>query len=983
MPDGSIAQKINRYNTFSYNVNEGLLQSHVMDMAFDNNNFGWLSFDNGLQKFDGEHFVKINIQPGLPDDKNVTFFKSSKGTLYLSHVNGISNYNNNSNTFTQVYFYPAHLLTPPIFLGEDEGIIYFFNGSGNILGLSEESGHIIKNINPAFNQTKSDIFSIIPSDNIINHTIAIWTDSILVFWDLQKEKALHNSRKIDNIHLLSSPHLRNDHEVLFLNTDILPDKNNLISYDYLANKMNVISTKQKEEKPLRCDFFTWQNNDLFSYYNHIYEVDAKNFSDLNEIVSLQNKPVAGNAIVNKMLEDNFGNLYVLTINNGFRKVIRRNYPLRYFGTDVKEDNFIISICADKKANRILAGTFGNGLLVFDTMQQLVKHIESFPGQPKNFSPSGIIKTGNDEYLLFCWGQQKTWLVSKEFTSFTSLPFARSAPNVDYYGNVIAQDNHTTFFQSANVFYKINNDHLSSISQYGLENNLGFGSTISNGLLVVFSNDKVSFIDTSTFTLQKQTDLKNTGGVRCMATDRDGNILIGGNKGLFKITASGKLLFHLNKDHGLPDECIYAIMLDAEGHIWCSCNKGIFKISDDGAVFHLKKEDGLQENEFNTNVVTSSPDGELFFGGVNGITSFFPAAIKDFEEKINVFITGIKVNNEPLNIDTAVWEIKNIKLPYYKSSLSFDFIAMGNNNPGQYVYQYKMEGIDDQWIQNNSFQTVRYYLQPGKYTFKIYASRFFNKDAVPIKEIFITIMPPFWKTWWFIALLISVGTGLMAYIISRYNRYKFRKHLRIIEDEKQMQKERERISRDLHDNIGAYANAILYNTELLENEENSSMKSKLMGDLKFASKDIISSLRETIWAFKKDHYSAEECLIRIKNFTQALSRYYPKINFKISGDAPLNVILSSTTALNLVRIVQEAVTNAIKHSGASVINIINEVKQDEWKLGITDTGKGFDAERSATSGNGLQNMQQRAKDAGFGITITSGDLGTGIEINIKI
>ncbi|MEO7049633.1 MAG: triple tyrosine motif-containing protein, partial [Ferruginibacter sp.] len=883
------------------------------------------------------HFIKINIQAGLPDDKNVAFFKSSKGTLYLSHVNGISKYNNSTNSFTQVYFYPAHLLTAPIFLGEDEGIIYFFNGSENILGLSEASGQIIKNIKPGFNQTESAIFSIIPSDNIINHTVAIWTDSILVFWDLQKEKVLHYSQKIDNIHLLSSPHLSSDHEVLYLDYNIRPDKNTLISYDYLANKKKILSAWQNEEKPLRCNFFTWQKNNLVSYYNHIYEVDGKNFNELNEIVSLQNNPVAGNAIVNKMLQDNFGNLYVLTINNGFRKVIRRNYPLQYYGTEEKEDNYIISICTDKKANRILAGTFGNGLLVFDTMQQLVKHIRSFPGQDKNFSPSGIIKTGNDKYLLFCWGQQKTWLVSKNFTSFTSLPFAISAPDVNYYGNVIAQYNHTTFFQSANVFYKIDNDNLTSISQHILENNLGLGSTISNGSLVVFANDKLSFIDTATFTVQKQIELKNTGGVRCMATDKDGNILIGGNKGLFKTTASGKLLFHLDKDHGLPDECIYAIMPDAEGHIWCSCNKGIFKINDDGAVFHLKKEDGLQENEFNTNVVAASPDGELFFGGVNGISSFFPAAIKNFEEKINVFITGIKVNNEPLNLDTAVWEIKNIKLPYYKSSLSFDFIAMGNNNPGQYIYQYKMEGIDDQWIQNNSFQTVRYYLQPGKYVFKVYASRFFNKDALPVKEIFITITPPFWKTWWFIALLISVGTGLMAYIISRYNRYKFRKHLRMIEDEKQMQKERERISRDLHDNIGAYANAILYNTELLENEENSSMKSKLMGDLKFASKDIISSLRETIWAFKKDHYTAEECLIRIKNFTQALSRYYPKINFKISGEPPLNSVLASAVALNLVRIVQEAITNAIKHAAASAININNDVQENEWKLIITDTG----------------------------------------------
>lgn len=70
--------------------------------------------------------------------------------------------------------------------------------------------------------------------------------------------------------------------------------------------------------------------------------------------------------------------------------------------------------------------------------------------------------------------------------------------------------------------------------------------------------------------------------------------------------------------------------------------------------------------------------------------------------------------------------------------------MGTNNPNQYIYQYKMEGVDKEWIQNNEIQTVRYSLPPGKYTFKIYASRSFNTDATAMKEIRIVIQPPFGK-----------------------------------------------------------------------------------------------------------------------------------------------------------------------------------------------------------------------------------------------
>jgi ligand-binding sensor domain-containing protein len=175
---------------------------------------------------------------------------------------------------------------------------------------------------------------------------------------------------------------------------------------------------------------------------------------------------------------------------------------------------------------------------------------------------------------------------------------------------------------------------------------------------------------------------------------------------------------MNKASGLPDECIYAMVHDRYGFLWCSTNKGIFRVNDrDNSLLQLKKEDGLQENEFNTNAVSMSPDGEIFFGGVNGLSSFFPADISNQQEKMELLVTGIKINNEPLRADTAVWNIKELELAHDQNSLAFDFIAMANNNPGQYTYQYKMDGIDDQWIQNNDLQTVRYFLPPGNYVFQ--------------------------------------------------------------------------------------------------------------------------------------------------------------------------------------------------------------------------------------------------------------------------
>jgi signal transduction histidine kinase len=225
---------------------------------------------------------------------------------------------------------------------------------------------------------------------------------------------------------------------------------------------------------------------------------------------------------------------------------------------------------------------------------------------------------------------------------------------------------------------------------------------------------------------------------------------------------------------------------------------------------------------------------------------------------------------------------------------------------------------------------------------------------------------------------------MAYAINQYNRRKYRKKLIELESEHKIQLERERISRDLHDSIGAYANAVLYSTELLEKQEGVKRKDELMNDLKFASKDIITSLRATIWALKKDNYTEEDCLMRIRNFIQPFSRYYPHIHFKIEGEASAQKKLHYTKALNVVRIIQEAVTNAIKHAGAENIIIQSNEGDEKWQLSVTDDGIGFVEEtiKGTEQGNGLDNMKKRSLDSGVDLALNSRP-GAGTKITILI
>ena len=976
------SQVISRYNTFSYTVNEGLLQSTIGHLAIDKNNFCWITFPNGLQQFDGNNFTTVKIQPGLPDDKSVKLFRCKNGDLLFSHSQGISKYETGSNHFTQVYKQASALQKPACFIGEDEGIIYFYDGNATIHGMECNSFKIVSSIStplPPFND--NDEYTPHFSNDIIDHKIALWVKKNICIWDLENKKMSYRSPEISDASIFFL-YLLPGTKVLYTS---YTDYNALQCLDFIKGTTERLPLlgKDKDIYISRFNILRWQEKYIVAINNHIYEADSTFRVFRSELVNFQNQPVAGNVTIADMIEDNFGNIYIQTVNGGIRKIIRNNYPVKYYGS-LPDENKVIGILPDKENNRIFAGTSGSGLFVFDTMQRLITHIANLPGSKFPFGVNAIIRDNNGDYHLFVVGQKNIWKLSSDLSSLTNYPV--SFPDtmrrvVDYFGSPIYRDDKEVITQSMFQVYRTSLTGSKTTASF-VSGDYCLAKLWYDKKIIYSVNNYLIWLDAATLKEIKRIPFQNTGGVRCFTKDNEGNILVGTNKGIFRIDINGKVLGQWNKATGLPDDCIYAITFDRNGHMWASSNKGIFRIDKNNNILQLTKDDGLQENEFNTGVVSATEDGELFFGGMNGVSSFFPSAINSFDEKKKILITGIRINNEDIQSDSAYWNINKLKLNYNQNSLSFDFVAMANNNPAQYIYQYRMVGIDKEWIQNSGMQTVRYSLPPGKYTFQLYASRSFDKGAKPMKELRIIIKSPFWKSWLFLTALGVVILSLLTYSINQRNKSKYEKKLQQLENEKQIKSERERISKDLHDSLGAYANAVLHNTDLLEKATTEQKRKKLIGDLKFTSKDIITSLRETVWALKKEGYSAEDCLLRIRNFIQPFTRYYGHINFKVTGEAPAEMTLHYTKALNLVRIIQEAVSNSIKHAHASNITIISESFQGQWKLVVADDGQGFDyaATSTAATGNGLNNMKYRAGDSGFQLNIhTEQNAGTAITI----
>lgn len=183
-----------------------------------------------------------------------------------------------------------------------------------------------------------------------------------------------------------------------------------------------------------------------------------------------------------------------------------------------------------------------------------------------------------------------------------------------------------------------------------------------------------------------------------------------------------------------------------------------------------------------------------------------------------------------------------------------------------------------------------------------------------------------------------------------------------------EKERVRIAADLHDNIGAYASAIKADVEKMTNEA-PFMASPYLANLQEHSQEIINSLRDTIWVLNKEHITITGISDRIKNHINKLQASYAAVQLNVTETITHDKRVNSQTALNIFRMVQEAVHNALKHSGARHITIAIE-SMYAASIRIEDDGLGMDTDKQWGKGNGLTNMRARAVESGLGLTVRS-------------
>ena len=972
-------------NTINYE--QGLLNNEVTSVITDSLGFTWVSTIIGLQRYNGYTLERINPVVGADTIRiktPVCFFNLQNGRLWISYKNGVLEYDPRTNAFRKIiscstsdWYYsimPVKQTPEGIWCVERNKKLVLYHPNGQLLNVDHEIAS--NDIDKLFGR-----FSWITASN----------RNFIFIRDASRRRLLEfntTERRLVAIRDLPGVILDVccDEKSVYVNTTV-----GLCRFDIARWRLlNQCTFKDINEGPLAFSHSLLVNDGrlLVSVNGYLLECSA-DLKRTKTFTRVDGSPVLVTGNIYGIYYDKFERIWLVT-NDDIKRIKDRDIPFDYLRYPAGANNFVRSLYFDETRKQLLAGSFGGGIQLYDSLSNPVWKSPLMTNEVKDVL--SIVKLSKDNYLIITW--QKGWyllnLTGRKLTKMNLPEGVRRELlfNTTFANNLQRINDSTLIIACATTVVKcvFEGDKVKAVSH--LIPYLVDGNTIS---CFVYARDGtlwVGSLNGKIFTRNKN-GLLNTFHlpeaflIRSMAEDAAGNIWVGSNSGLYVYNSKAVLVASFFKTSGLLNDCIYSLMpLKNSAAVFAGSNMGLSYISLNGAIKNYTKELGLQDNEFNTDAACRTADGKFYFGGISGISGFYPASLNELMNKPIINVTRLVVNDSSYNSSAGIWRGDTIELAHDQDHLQFDFAAMGLLSADKYLYRYRIASFETKWQSTYQPTGIRYTLAPGRYRLEVSCSNALSGTALN-KTLTIIIHPPWWSTWWFLTIVVIAAITIVILIVSSYNQRKFKKELQELMIKQTIQTERERISRDLHDNLGAQANAIFYGTEQLKKKNGH--EQHLVDDLHDTAGDMLTVLRETLWAMRVTQVGAAELWLRILNFAKKMGPYYSSLKIEISG-APPKLSLNASMALNLVLIVQEAINNAIRHAEASVITVCSYSSENLWQIEISDDGKGFDTELAdaKTESYGIENMKERANQSGIRFRINSLPLhGTKVLLEIDI
>ncbi len=434
---------------------------------------------------------------------------------------------------------------------------------------------------------------------------------------------------------------------------------------------------------------------------------------------------------------------------------------------------------------------------------------------------------------------------------------------------------------------------------------------------------------------------------------------------------------------ISNEGMFSILPDKHNDLWITTASAILKYSIATNKFSaFKLRDELPYDQYPGKKYTGK-DGTIYIGGDKFYLSFHPDSLHENLDTAAVVITGFNLLNKQSD---QLLVNDQVKLKPGENFFSFEFAALNFSNPQQNQFAYKLDGINKEWIQNGNKNIATYTnIPPGTYTFHVIAATcngIWNRKGASVT---ITVLPAWYQTWFFGIALLVLSAGLIFMATRYYFRQKLKDQQQQFEKELAVENVRTKMSRDIHDEIGAGLTKISLMSQRLKlnAENNKDVDPALLQKITASSKEITDNLGEIIWTVNPKHDNLPSLLAFLRNY---IAHFFEDSNIEYFIHFPdeiPQVHINPDLKRNLFLVLKESLNNIAKHSGANKVHILFHYipNNNRYSFEITDNGKGFKNDDTKNFSNGLTNMKSRM-EASRGKFVISSEIDNGTKIIFK-
>ena len=810
------------YHFEHISVEQGLSQSTVECILQDRQGFLWFGTDDGLDKYDGYKFIVYRHEPhnanSLSNNQVFSILEDDSGLLWIGTDGGLNSFDRSTKTFERFSHHQLDSTST-----EENRITSICEDKKDALWIGTEDNGLFRLKKGNRSLKKFEHFKFDPKDTgslSNNFVTSICVDENGVVWigthgGLDRfepgsntiTRFQHNSYDPNSISSNITKYVYEDHNnILWITTGNALNSFDKVNQSFRRYLYDIGNPNMDfdEWRSVILDDFQDKNGLWFGTEHGLIYFDRLNKTFKAYRHDPENPYSLAGDFINSIYEDYTGVIWIGSRNRGLNKLDRSIHFFKHYknNPDNKNslsENDVHSIYEDSKGILWL-GTRG-GLNRFDRKAGIFTCYKHIPGDLTSIS-------GNRVDCIFEDRKGNLWIgTSGGFDSFN-----RAKKVFEHFRNDSAQDD-----IEANYVVSMTEDKNGNF-WLGTRKCLSYFNPLTKHFKNFESNPANPVV-------------KPPSNISCILSDKNGTLWMGtSSEGLYNFnpktesftsytydpqnpnTISGNSIWALYRDStgilwiatyggglnrfdpvnktftsftaqsvGFPTNNLDAMLADSAGNLWISTDNGLVRFNMDSKetqIFGL--ESGIQSKEFHQKSQFKDKNGEMFFGGINGFNSFFPADINNKNYiPPKVVITDFKIFNEsaaiekdsPLKKDISF--TKSITLSHDENDFSFEFVALHFSQPLNNVYAFKLEPYEKQWRIAGKTRSATYTnINPGTYTFRVKAA---NSDGIWNNEgtsVIITIMKPWWETWWayssYALIFFALLYGLRRYEMNRIN-----------------------------------------------------------------------------------------------------------------------------------------------------------------------------------------------------------------------